>query len=189
VKVLDRKLLRELYRSKGLLLAITSIIALGVMCYVAMQSAYQNLQAAKLNYYYQCRMADFWIDVKKVPVTELEPLGSMPDVVEVRSRIQFSAIVDIEDVAEPLNGIVISMPARRQPVLNDIVIRKGGYFTDRRDNEVIVNDSFAREHGLFPGQWIHLLLNNRRQELFIVGTAIVKTWIRAKLVMSAAPSS
>jgi len=172
LRILDRKLLRELYRSKGLLLAITSIIALGVMCYVAMQSAYHNLQAAKRSYYRQCRMADFWVDVKKIPTSELEPLARLPGVVETRSRIQFSAIVDIEDVAEPLNGIVISMPRRRQPVINDVVIRKGGYFTDRRDNEVIVNDSFAREHGLFPGQWIHLLLNNRRQELFIVGTAI-----------------
>lgn len=172
MSVLDRKLLRELYRSKGLLLAITSIIALGVMCYVAMQSSYRNLQAAKSQYYRQCRMADFWIDVKKVPNTELDVLADLPGVVEIRSRIQFSAIVDIEDVAEPLNGIVISMPDHQQSVLNDIVMRKGGYFTDRRENEVIVNDAFARQHGLFPGQWIHLLLNNRRQEMFVVGTAI-----------------
>jgi putative ABC transport system permease protein len=37
---------------------------------------------------------------------------------------------------------------------------------------VIVNDAFARRHGLHPGHWIHILLNNRRQELFLVGTAI-----------------
>ena len=31
MKMLDRKLVRELYRAKGLLLAITSIISVGVM--------------------------------------------------------------------------------------------------------------------------------------------------------------
>ena len=43
---------------------------------------------------------------------------------------------------------------------------------DRRDNEVILNDAFARANKIYPGMWIHLLLNNRRQELFVVGTAI-----------------
>ncbi len=170
--MLDRKLARELYASTGLLLAITSIIAVGVMCFVAMRSAYHNLAAAKADYYRQCRMADFWIDVKKVPLGELDDLERLPGVMEIHSRIQFSATVDLENVGQPLNGFVVSLPDRRQSVLNDIVLRKGGYFTDRRENEVIVNDAFAREHNLYPGQWVHLLLNNRRQELFIVGTAI-----------------
>ncbi len=53
--MLNRKLARELYRSQGLLLAITSIIAVGVTCYVTMQSAYHNLSAAKERYYRQCQ--------------------------------------------------------------------------------------------------------------------------------------
>ena len=74
MSILNRKLLRELYRTKGLLLAVTSIIAVGITCYVAMQSAYHNLAAAKERYYNACRMADFWIDVKKVPLAEIARL-------------------------------------------------------------------------------------------------------------------
>jgi putative ABC transport system permease protein len=172
VKVLNLKLARELYRSKGLLLAITSIIALGVMCYVTMQSAYQNLSQAKLRYYRQCRMADFWLEVKKVPLAELEAIAELPGVVEIQPRIQFVATVDLENEIEAINSVVISLPDSESSVVNDIVLRQGGYFTDRRVNEVIVNDAFARAHNVYPGQWIHILLNNRRQELFIVGTAI-----------------
>jgi putative ABC transport system permease protein len=40
-----------------------------------------------------------------------------------------------------------------------------------------VNDTFARKQGLHPGQWIHLLVNNRREELFIVGTAISSEFV------------
>ena len=54
---------------------------------------------------------------------------------------------------------------------------RGSYFTDRRRNEVLVNDTFARKQGLHPGQWIHLLVNNRREELFIVGTAISSEFV------------
>lgn len=172
MSMLDRKLARELRTSGGLLVAITSIMAVGVGCYVALGFAYENLSSAKREYYARCRMADFAIEVKKAPLAELPPLEKLPGVVEIRPRIQFFATVDLERVKEPLNGIVLSLPDRREPVINDIVLRRGGYFTDVRDNEVIVNDSFAKRQGLHPGQWIHLLLNNRRQELFIVGTAV-----------------
>lgn len=177
VRVLDRKLLREVRSSGALLLAITSIIAVGVMCFVYMRSAYHNLNYAKLQYYAQCRMADFWIEVKKVPLAELSSLETLPGVIEIRPRIQFFATVDLERVQAPLNGLVLSLPDHKQSIINDIVLRKGGYFTDRRSNEVIVNDTFARKHGIVPGQWIHLLLNNRRQELFVIGTAISSEFV------------
>jgi putative ABC transport system permease protein len=177
VRVLDRKVLRELFASKGLLLAITSLIAVGVMAYIYMRSSYNNLNREKDRYYEQCRMADFWIDVKKVPLAELDLIAELPGVSEIRPRIQFFATVDLERVAEPLNGMVLSLPDRQKPIINDIVLRRGSYFTDRRRNEVIVNDAFARKQGLFPGQWIHLILNNRREEMFIVGTAMSSEFV------------
>ncbi len=172
MKSLDRKLVRELRSAWGRLLAITSIIAVGVGCYVEMASIYANLTDAKQRYYAQCRMADFTIELKKVPITELSLLQSLPEITEIRPRIQFFATVDLDRVTELLNGQVLSLPDYRQQTIDDIVLRRGSYFTDRRQNEVIVNDAFARRHGLRPGSWIHLILNNRRQELFVVGTAI-----------------
>ena len=99
-------------------------------------------------------------------------LADLPGVSEIEPRITFLATADLPDVVEPINSYVISLPDRRDSNLNDVVMRQGSYFTDRRDNEVIVNASFAREHRLEPGDYVHLLLNNRRQELFVVGTAI-----------------
>ena len=177
MKVLDRKLLRELLASKGLILAITSLMAVGVMAFVYMRSAYANLNRAKDDYYRQCRMADFWIDVKKAPISELEALATLPGVSEVRPRIQFYATVDLERIEEPLNGMVLSVPDKQRPMINDLVLKRGSYFTGHRRNEVLVNDSFAEKHGLYPGQWLHLLLNNRREELFIVGTAISSEFV------------
>src|SRR5689334_10898371 len=152
MKVLDRKLFRELLASKGLILAITGLMAVGVMAFVYMRSAFANLNRAKDDYYRQCRMADFWVDVKKAPLSELQELASLPGVSEVRPRINFYATVDIDRVEEPLNGLVLSLPDKRGPIINDIVLKRGGYFTGRRRNEVLVNDSFAAQHGLYPGQ-------------------------------------
>lgn len=177
MSVLHRKLGRELRASGLLLLAVVSIIAVGVACFVSMGAAYYNLNEAKRSYYRQCRMADFWMDLKKVPLTELDGLARLPGIAAIRPRIQFYATVDLENRNKPLNGLVLSLPDRREPVINDVVIRRGGYFSDRRRNEVIVSDAFAAHHHLAPGQWIHLVLNNRRQELFIVGTAISSEFV------------
>jgi len=172
VSVLDRKLLRELRGSRWLLLAIISIICVGVMMYVYMRSAWFNLSLAQDRYYAQGRMADFWIDLKKAPLADLRDLAELPGVTEVRPRIQFFATVDLEAAPLPLNGIVLSLPDQPQRIINDIVLVRGGYFSDTRAEEVIVNDAFARKHKIHPGQWIRLILNNRQQELFVVGTAI-----------------
>lgn len=177
MSVLDVKLRRELLGSLGRLLAIASIIAVGVACLVAMRSAYSNLTDAKRLYYAQCRMADFWIDMDKAPEAELERLLEIDGISEIRSRVQFPVTVDLPDVIEPLGGLAISMPDRRRAVLNDIVLQRGSYFTEERENQVIVNDAFARQHGLHPGDTIHLLLEDRLQELFVVGTAVSSEFV------------
>ena len=84
MSVLHRKLGRELKSAGGLLLAIVSIVAVGVSCYVAMGSAYNNLNEAKRRYYQQCRMADFSVELKKAPLAELAPIAELPGVVEIR---------------------------------------------------------------------------------------------------------
>lgn len=177
MKALNRRLLRELVAHRWRLLAIVGIITVGVSEFVALTTTYNNLNEAKRQYYRQCRMADFWIDVKKVPLAELEPVAQLRGVAELRPRIQFFATVDLDDATEPLNGQILSLPDRQEPILNDIVLRQGSYFTDRRQNEVIVNEAFARQHRLRPGMWIRLVLNNRQQELFIVGTAISSEFV------------
>jgi putative ABC transport system permease protein len=177
VKTLDRKLRRDLRGAMGRILAILSIISIGVAGYVEMRSCYNNLSSAKDRYYAQCRMADFSIEVKKAPIAELAAIARLPDVVELRPRIAFFATVDLEGEPELLNAQVLSLPDERKAAVNDIVLKRGSYFTDSRDNEVIVSDAFARQHRLGPGQWIHLIMNNRRQELFIVGTAISSEFV------------
>ena len=52
---------------------------------------------------------------------------------------------------------------------------------------MIVNDAFARRHQIRPGQVIHLILNNRRQELLVVGTAISSEFVYLVAPGSIAP--
>jgi putative ABC transport system permease protein len=169
---LDVKLIRDLRAQAGVLLAIASIIAAGVACYVTMRSAYHSLGSARNRFYARCHMADFTINLKKAPLGALVALDRVEGIAEYQPRIQQSVMADLERSTEPTNGVVVSRPDRASPALiNDIVVQSGSDFSPNRQEEVIVNHAFARAHGLRPGDRIHLLLNGRRQALEIVGTA------------------
>ena len=172
MKSLDRKLLRDLVTTWGMLLAVASIIAIGIGSFIGMLSAARNLLEAKGQYYSTCRMADFWIDLKKAPVQEVERLARMRGISDIRPRIQFKVLCDLEGVDEPVGGIMISMPPDPAPVLNGLVMRSGSYFTRDRVNEIIVSEKFAAARGLEPGDTLAVIMNGRREELVIAGTAI-----------------
>ena len=168
---LNRKLLRDLLNARMLLLAITSMIVVGITTFVSLRSSYHNLNEAKRRYYAQCRMADFWIDVNKVPLGELPNIAALPGVTEVSGRIRSLATVYLPSVEKPLNVLVVSLPARPESVLNSAVLKQGQFFTNQRPNEVVVNHAFAQARQLQPGDRFELLLNQRLQQVVMVGTA------------------
>ncbi|MCK4871194.1 MAG: ABC transporter permease [Phycisphaerales bacterium] len=177
VTALDRKLVRDLLAARGTLAAILVIVAVGTMCFVTLGSAYNNLVESRASYYAQCRMADFSVELKKAPVSEALAIGDVPGITALRPRIVFEVTVDLEGVAKPLSGRVISLPASPEPIINDVVLVSGGYFTADHRSEVIVGDAFARAHDIAPGETIHLVLNNRKEELLVVGTAISSEFV------------
>ena len=71
MSVLDRKLGRELRRVRATLVAILLVVVMGVACFVGLTSVYLNLESSRRAYYGQCRMEDFWVSLKKAPLSEI----------------------------------------------------------------------------------------------------------------------
>ena len=172
MSVLDKKLRRDARKSWVMLVAVSAIIAVGIGCFIAMMSAWRNLEQARDHYYGSCRLADFWIDLKKAPVGEVERLATIPGISEIRTRIQFKVMLDLPDDVKPTGALLLSLPDNPQPVINNIIIREGSYFSQGRMNEVIVSEKFAVARGIGPGDSIIAVLNDQRKELLVVGTAI-----------------
>lgn len=172
VSVLDKKLQRDILKSKWTLAAIVAIITVGISCLSGMLGVFFNLNNAKSAYLSRCRMADFWISVKKAPVQAVKELSEIPGISEVRSRITFPVIVSLEGVRKPVGGRVISMPAEARKVINNIVLRQGSYFSGTRRNEVIVSEKFAAARKIFPGSTIEIVLNKQLKQMYVTGIAI-----------------
>ena len=175
--VLDKKRQRDIFILKGMLIAVAAIVAIGVGSFVGMLSTYINLSQAKDHYYSRCRMADFWIDLKKAPLSEVKRLRSMPGITELRERISFPIRVDLEGVESLISGRAISLPSSPLPVINGIYLRQGSYFTEKRRNEVIISEQFASARNIKPGDTLHLIMDGQRKKVYVIGTAISPEFI------------
>ena len=184
MKSLNRKLIRDIRLSWPMILAVSAIIAVGIGCFVGMLSAARNLEDARSSYYSSSRLADFWLDLKKAPIEEVRRLAQIAGISEIRERVQFRVVLDLPDSAKPVSALVLSMPDTQSPVINNIIVRKGTYFTPNRSNEVIVSEKFAQARKIEPGDTITAVLNNQRKELIVAGVAI-----SAEFVYMASPGS
>lgn len=178
MRVLNRKLLRELVASWGVLATVVAIIAIGVGCFVGMATASRLLALSQAAYYVQYQFADFWIELKKAPLTAVERAARLPGVARLDARITFDVILDVPGVERPLLGRLISAPPQRlDRSLNGVCIVRGAGFSADRDEEVILGESFARAHGLRPGDRLGVILNRRRESFVIAGTAISPEYV------------
>lgn len=171
-RVLSRKLMRDLFQRKGSLLALFAIVMIGVGCFVGMRAVYRDLDESRARYYRDYRLADFSVDMKRAPKWAVEEAASTPNIRELRGRVDLGVLIDLPEVNEPIAGRAISMPPTRTPVLNDILLRRGSWFSEEDAREVILNDAFAAANGLAPGQRIKVLLLDKQHDLLIVGTAM-----------------
>lgn len=150
---------------------------LGSGNFLALSTVYRNLLQAQQSYYRQCRMADFWADVERIPLTHLSNLAEECGLAAIQPRIVKYALVDLPESSRPLAALVVSVPTAARPLLNDLVILKGRYFDPFDKRHVIVGERFAESHRLLPGQQISVILGGHRHSLEIVGTAISSEFV------------
>jgi putative ABC transport system permease protein len=177
MKVLHRKLFRELIHMRGQAIAIAMVIACGVASFVSMRSMYRSLLSSQLEYYVMYRFADVFAELKRAPNLIAEKVNQIPGVANVQTRVTVDATLDVPGLNEPAVGRLISIPPRAAPMLNDLFVRSGRYVSAQADNEVIASEAFAKANRLDLGSEVHAVINGRWKELRIVGIALSPEYI------------
>ncbi len=172
IKTLDRKLLRNLRQMKGQVTAIVLIIACGVAAFVATLTAYRGLTRTRDDYYRRYRMADLFAPTERAPRSVLRDLERTPGVRRVEGRIVFEVTLDLPEMDQPVSGRILSVPDRRRRIINDLHLTRGSWFEGDGNREVIVADRFAKVHGLRVGDRLRVIMNNKKEALRIVATAL-----------------
>lgn len=166
---LNRKLLRDLWHFKGQVVAISLVLGIGVVMFIAYLSAFDSLQLTRSAYYEHQRFANVFASLKRAPWRLRNRIAEIPGVAQIETRVVVDVTLDVEGLLEPATGRLISIPGTRRAMLNDLVLRRGRYIDANRPDEAIVNEGFALAHGLQPGDTIRAIINGRRRDLEIVG--------------------
>src|SRR6266511_4684297 len=179
MRVLDRKLFRDLRRLWAQALAIALVIAGGVATLVLAVGSYRSLDETRTAYYERHRFADVFAVVRRAPKTLVSQIAEIPGVAAVDARIAKLALLDIPNFREPATGQFISLPETGEPTLNRLYLRTGRMPEPGRTEEVAVNESFAKAHRFAPGSRFSAILNGRNRELVIVGIVLSPEFIYA----------
>jgi len=178
VTALTRKLLRDVRLLKGQVITVAIVVGLGVGCAISLASTWLSLRAAMAAWYEQGRLADVFATCKRAPRTLLPALEAVPGVARAEARVVEPLLLDLPDLPEPAMGLLISVPSSG-PLLNVPNLRSGRLPEPGRTGEVVVGEAFAKARGLRPGDTVTGVLNGRRSQLRVVGTALSPEFVIA----------
>src|SRR6188508_2544759 len=156
---LNRKLLRDLLAMKGQALAIPMVVAAGVAMYVMYLSLFDSLYRTRDGYYEQQRFADVFASLKRAPARVADEIRAIPNVSAVETRVVANVTLDLQGVDEPASGRLVSVPAHRRPLVNDLFLRRGRWIERGRPDEGPAREGVGLANGLGLGDRVPAGLN------------------------------
>ena len=172
MSALNRKLLRDLWRLRGQVLAIAMVVASGVAVLVMSLATLNSLQETAATYYERYRFADVFASVTRAPEHLAARIADIPGVQHVETRISKLATLDIAGFGEPVIGQLVSIPERGESVLNRLALLAGRRVQPDHPDEVVLSEPFAEAHRLETGSRLHAIINGKRRQLTVVGIAL-----------------
>ncbi len=174
---LDRKLLRDLRRLKGQAIAVSVVMACGLMMMIMARSLIASLDGTRADYYESNRFAEVFSSLKRAPNYIVDRIAALPGVAGVQADIAGQVTLDLPGLDEPASGLVRSLPDYSEPELNRLFLRRGRWLTPGSRGELLVGEAFAVANKLEPGDSLTLLLNGRRQQFQIAGIVLSPEYI------------
>lgn len=172
MKALDRKVWRDLLHMKGQVFAITLVIVSGVATFIMFITTMHSLDRTRNSFYRDYNFADVFVNLKRAPESLKEKIKEVPGVKQVETRVSADIKLDISGFPEPVTGSIISIPDDGRPLLNRLYIRRGRLTDPAKDDEVVINETFAHAHGFNPGDQFAAIINGKWKKLTITGIAL-----------------
>lgn len=179
MNALDRKLFRELVGLRGQALTIALVVATGVACYIGFKSTWRALYDSRDAYYESKRFADVFVHLERAPKSVAARINELPGVALASPRIKERVRLPMDGLMSPARGDLISLPSAGKAPLNGVVLRAGRDLEPGNYDEVLVNEPFAKAHGLGPGDHLSAVINGKLRWLRIVGLALSPEYVFA----------
>jgi putative ABC transport system permease protein len=162
---------------KGQALAIAMVVAGGVSMYVMYLSNFDSLRRTQQAFYQEQRFADVFAGLTRAPQRVAAEIAAIPGVSALETRVVAQVTLDLEQLDEPAAARLVSVPADRRPLVNDLYLRRGRWIEPGRSDEILASESFVEAHGLEPGDQVPAVINGRLRRLTIVGVALSPEYV------------
>ena len=169
---LDLKLFRDLAKIKGQIIAVSLVMACGIAMMITTRGLILSVESTRNAYYSSRRFADLFCELKRAPNALRPRLTEIPGVAAIETRVTGRITLDLPGLAEPADGMMLSLPEDRAQQLNLLFVRIGRLPEIGSHNEVVVGEAFAQAHGFKPGDDIDVTIRGARERLHIVGIAL-----------------
>lgn len=165
---LRKRLVRMIGQTKGQFIAVTVVLTIGLLSYVALNMTIQNLDNTVKAYYDQTQMPQIFAQVLRIPEGKVEALKSVSGVQAVNARIVEDVKFDTGYGGEKTVLRLVSLPdATTEKPLSDIYLLSGN--RPSQDNEVAVIHLFAKARNLKVEDTFDIIVGGRKKALKITG--------------------
>lgn len=173
MRVLTKKLLRSLTLKKGQFIAVVSVVAIGIMLYIAMSNSYQNLRNSQQDFYNKNHFADYYFQVVKAPDRIIKQIENVPGVNKASGRItEDLALVKADN--SRATARVVTYDLEDKSSLNSLYMLTGRIFSSSSPSgeiEAVVDPQFMAANNLTPGDHISIVKEGRKINVRVVGSA------------------
>jgi putative ABC transport system permease protein len=177
MKTLNRKLWRDLWHMKGQVFAITLVVMSGVATFIMFATTMNSLNFTRNKFYHDYNFADVFVNLKRAPESLKDKIKNINGVNQMETRVSIYAKLDIKGFPESVTGKINSIPDDGSPLLNRLYIRKGRLPDPAKDNEVVINETFAQAHNFKLGDQFAAVINGKWKNLTITGIALSPEFI------------
>ncbi len=167
---------------KGQVFAISMVVMSGVATFILFISTMHSLDFTRSKFYHEYNFADVFVNLKRAPESLQDKIKNIHGVRQLETRVSAYAKLDIQGYTENVTGRIVSIPDDGNPLLNRLYIRQGRLPDPFKDNEVVINETFAQAHKFKLGDQLAAVINGKWKKLNITGIALSPEFV---LVMKA----
>lgn len=176
---LNKKLWRDFWFLKLQTFSIAIIVIGGIATLIASWSSYESLKKTRDHFYEDYAFAGLFMEFKRAPFSLVQQLQKIPGIEKIEGRIVVDGLVHVPFQEEPAVARLVSIPSGKQPILNQLYLRKGRHPGEAMVPEVAVHEGFANAHKLALGDQLKILIEGQLEVVRVVGIATSPEYVYA----------
>jgi putative ABC transport system permease protein len=168
LRLLRKKLLREILESKFRFFAIASVVAIGILLFTASYMSFLNLSKSYQYTYDRLNFEDLLVRLDHAPERVVERLSVLPNIELMTPRVNDPLGMQLEDGTR-ITGQIIGVPTE-EPYVNMLYVREGNALTGQEQElTCLVENHFATFNDLHEGDTIYAVKNGEKVPVHIAG--------------------